>query len=85
MQYLGFWYEVARLPSIFQAGTKCDNATYTLNSDGTVAVFNQAITSQGQYTSIQGVATVVNPNIPASFKIVFGPGQCISCFDPNIY
>lgn len=66
-QYLGFWYQVEGIPNIFQPGTKCDNATYTLNSDGTVDVFNQAINAQGQYQSFRGVAKVVDPNIPAAF------------------
>ena len=84
LQYTDFWYEVARLPSQFQTGTKCDNATYTLNSNGTVTVFNQAITSQGQYTSIIGLATVIDPNVPASLRIVFGTGKRIPSFS-NIY
>jgi apolipoprotein D and lipocalin family protein len=39
-QYLGKWYEIARLPQIFQPGCTAVTAEYSLNDDGSVKVFN---------------------------------------------
>ena len=39
-QYVGNWYEFARVPNSFEDGI-CDTATYTLQADGTVQVLNQ--------------------------------------------
>ena len=39
-QYLGKWYEIARLPQIFQPGCTAVTAEYSLNDDGSVEVFN---------------------------------------------
>jgi apolipoprotein D and lipocalin family protein len=39
-QYLGKWYEIARLPQIFQPGCTAVTAEYSLNEDGSVKVFN---------------------------------------------
>lgn len=55
----------------FQVGTKCVNATYTANADGTVGVWNQAIDRSGQYTSIRGTAKVKNPAEPAALAVTF--------------
>lgn len=48
-----------------------------------MTVFNQAITSQGQYTSIRGFATVIDANVPASLKLVFETGKRIPSFFPT--
>ncbi len=39
-RYLGKWYEIARLPQIFQPGCTAVTAEYSLNDDGSVGVFN---------------------------------------------
>ncbi len=39
-QYLGKWYEIARLPQLFQPGCTAVTAEYSLNDDGSVKVFN---------------------------------------------
>lgn len=39
-QYLGKWYEIARLPQIFQLGCTAVTAEYSLNEDGSVKVVN---------------------------------------------
>ncbi len=39
-QYLGKWYEIARLPQVFQPGCTAVTAEYSLNDDGSVKVFN---------------------------------------------
>jgi len=38
--YLGLWYEIARLPNSFEKGLEEITAEYFLNSDGTVKVVN---------------------------------------------
>lgn len=39
-QYLGTWYEIARLPQIFELGCTGVTAAYSLNADGSVKVVN---------------------------------------------
>lgn len=39
-QYLGKWYEIARLPQVFEKGCTAVTAEYSLNDDGSVKVFN---------------------------------------------
>lgn len=39
-RYLGKWYEIARLPQIYQPGCTAVTAEYTLNPDGSIGVFN---------------------------------------------
>lgn len=56
---------------IFEIGSKCVNATYTANDDGSVGVFNQAIGFFGGYTSIKGSARVKNSMEPAALEVVF--------------
>lgn len=36
---MGTWYEIEKLPAVFERGT-CNQATYSLQSDGTVKVHN---------------------------------------------
>ncbi|KAK1884838.1 Apolipoprotein D [Dissostichus eleginoides] len=38
-KYMGTWYEIEKLPALFEKG-KCNQATYSLLSDGTVKVHN---------------------------------------------
>jgi apolipoprotein D and lipocalin family protein len=70
-QYVGFWYEVYRSDIIFEVGSRCVNATYTPNADGTVGVWNQAVNFMGDYTSIRGSAKVKNASEPAAFIVTF--------------
>ncbi|XP_072391124.1 apolipoprotein D-like [Diabrotica undecimpunctata] len=41
--YLGKWYEQQKYPIIWEFLGKCITANYSLNSDGTVKVYNQQI------------------------------------------
>jgi len=41
-RYLGTWYEIARLPYFFERKAQCVTATYSLNPDGTVRVYNRS-------------------------------------------
>ncbi len=56
-QYLGHWYEIGRARSIpFQKGD-CDQATYSLNADGSVRVENTEQRADGKKTTVIGKAT----------------------------
>lgn len=55
--YLGTWYEVARLDHRFERGLSHVSATYTLRPDGLVQVFNRGWREDDQeWTSITGSA-----------------------------
>ncbi|XP_045551111.1 apolipoprotein D-like [Salmo salar] len=41
-RYLGKWYEIQKLPAIFQKG-ECSTATYSLKSPGVVGVLNREL------------------------------------------
>lgn len=61
---------------VFEIGSKCVNATYTLNADGTVGVWNQAINLFGKYSTIRGTASVKNSVEPGALEVVFDkPGK----------
>lgn len=70
-QYLGQWYEVYRSNVVFEIGSKCVNATYTANPDGSVGVWNQELNWLDDYLSIHGNARVKNASEPAAFIVTF--------------
>ncbi|CAF2064696.1 unnamed protein product [Rotaria magnacalcarata] len=70
-QYAGLWYEAYRNTILFELGTKCVNATYTLNSDGSIGVWNQAVKFFGSRTSINGTAKVKNASEPGALSVTF--------------
>ncbi|KAM3838345.1 apolipoprotein D-like [Diretmus argenteus] len=72
-EYMGTWYEIEKLPALFEKG-KCNQATYTLLSDGTVSVRNAELLSNGQVNSIEGVAKVKDPSEPAILDVSFFKG-----------
>ncbi|KAM4534228.1 apolipoprotein D-like [Odontesthes bonariensis] len=73
MQYMGTWYEIEKLPAIFEKG-RCNQATYTLLPDGTVGVHNEELLSDGTIGSIEGVARVKDPSQPAILGVSFFKG-----------
>jgi apolipoprotein D and lipocalin family protein len=62
-KYAGVWYEIGRLPYIFEANCYCNIANYTLNSDGTVGVRNTCNwgSATGKLLAINGQATADDP------------------------
>ncbi|MCW5718402.1 MAG: lipocalin family protein [Bauldia sp.] len=42
-RYTGTWYEIARFDYVFERGLRNVRATYSLNEDGTVRVFNHGV------------------------------------------
>ncbi|XP_041670425.1 apolipoprotein D-like [Cheilinus undulatus] len=72
-QYMGTWYEIEKLPAVFERG-KCNQATYSLLDDGTVKVHNAELLSNGKINSIEGVAQVKNSSQPAILDVSFFKG-----------
>ncbi|XP_014269584.1 apolipoprotein D-like [Maylandia zebra] len=72
-KYMGTWYEIEKLPAVFERGT-CNQATYSLQSDGTVKVHNAELLSDGTVNSIEGVAKVKEPSQPAVLSVNFFKG-----------
>ncbi|XP_037312335.2 gamma-glutamyl hydrolase-like [Pungitius pungitius] len=72
-KYMGTWYEIERLPAVFERGT-CNQATYSPLADGTVKVRNAELLSNGKRSTIEGVAKVINPSEPAILGVSFFKG-----------
>ncbi|KAM8823686.1 gamma-glutamyl hydrolase-like [Spinachia spinachia] len=72
-EYMGTWYEIEKLPAVFERGT-CNRATYSLLDDGTVKVRNAELLSNGKRSAIEGVAKVKNPSQPAILGVSFFRG-----------
>lgn len=71
-QYIGLWYEIARIPNSFQkqcvAGT---TAEYSLLEDGRIRVVNTCRKSDGSLDEAEGVARVVDEQSYAKLKVSF--------------
>lgn len=73
-RYVGFWYEIARYPTPFQANCASSTADYTAHSDGTIGVLNTCLAADGSVVStIEGSASVVDPTTNAKLVVTF-PG-----------
>lgn len=60
--YLGKWYEIARLPNRFERSLIKVSATYTDEGRGKIGVFNEGTDeTNGQVKSIKGVAKIKGP------------------------
>lgn len=57
-RYDGVWYEIAKIPTLFEQGCTNTTATYTLQDDGTVDVLNRCFldTPDGEVNEIEGYA-----------------------------
>ena len=56
-QYLGTWYEIARLDHSFERNLERVTATYGLNEDGSISVLNKGFnTEKGEWRQAEGVA-----------------------------
>jgi len=74
-QYLGRWYEIARLDNRFQRGLEQVTATYSLREDGSICVENTGWHSQtGQQKTVVGKAKFVSAKQIGHLKVSFwGP------------
>ena len=70
-QYLGTWYEIARLDIIFEKSMNNNFATYTLNSDGSLNIVNTGYNFiQHKWEKVTGKGKVGDESLKVSF---FGP------------
>ncbi|WP_340481319.1 lipocalin family protein [Vibrio anguillarum] len=73
--YLGKWYEVARLDHSFERGLSQVTAEYRVRNDGGVSVLNRGYSEeQGEWKEAEGKAYFVNSPTDGYLKVsFFGP------------
>ncbi|RSD31820.1 lipocalin family protein [Vibrio pectenicida] len=73
--YLGTWYEIARLDHSFERGLSEVTAQYSLRDDGGVSVINRGYSSKDQeWKEAKGKAFFVNSSDEGYLKVsFFGP------------
>lgn len=59
-RFIGLWYEIKSYPAIFQIGSTCTQAEYSLNPNNTVQVINKAV-QFGKPVTIRGNAAIAEP------------------------
>jgi apolipoprotein D and lipocalin family protein len=74
-RYLGTWYEIARLDHPFERGLINVTATYSLNTDGSIAVLNRGFDpNRNQWRQAKGRGYFVSTPDVARLKVsFFGP------------
>ncbi len=74
-QYLGTWYEIARLDHPFERGLSRITATYSLNNDGGVNVLNRGYNAEDrEWNEAKGRAYFVGDSDVGHLKVsFFGP------------
>lgn len=73
-RYTGLWYEIATIPSLFEAGCTGTTATYWVRDDGDIGVLNSCnmFWLGGRERSIEGSARVVDEESGAKLAVTFG-------------
>ena len=69
-QYMGVWYEIARLPNRFERGMTQVSAEYTLLPSGEVKIVNRGIKNDKK-RSVTGIARVPRKAIGAELEVSF--------------
>lgn len=74
-QYLGTWYEIARMDTVFERGLFNVTATYSFNDDGSIKVLNRGYKlSDNEWKSIVGKARFVGEESTGHLQVsFFGP------------
>lgn len=74
-RYLGMWYEIARFDIRFERNLNNVTATYSLNDDGTIRVYNRGYNYlKNSWQDITGRAKFVGDPTVAMLKVsFFGP------------
>jgi apolipoprotein D and lipocalin family protein len=76
-KYTGTWYEIASFPNWFQKDCTGTTATYSLNKDGSIRVFNKCFKKSltGEEDTAEGIAyiddTITNAKLKVSFFFPF--------------
>lgn len=73
--YLGTWYEIARLEHRFEEGMEAITATYSMRDDGGVKVLNKGYkTDEKEWNAAEGKAYFVHDSDKGFLKVsFFGP------------
>ncbi|KAK4022069.1 apolipoprotein D [Daphnia magna] len=74
-QYAGVWYEIEKIPVVFEEGMTCIRAIYDEIAPNTVSVVNTAILADGNATAIYGSAYQPYPDTQPGYLIVQFPGR----------
>ena len=87
-EYLGKWYEIARLDVSFEKNLNNTSAEYSLNEDGTISVVNRGYnTKKKKWTKAVGKAKFVGAENIGRLKVsFFGPfygGYNVVALDPE--
>jgi len=87
-EYLGKWYEIARLDVSFEKNLNNTSAEYSLNEDGTIRVVNRGYnTKKKKWTKAVGKAKFVGEENIGRLKVsFFGPfygGYNVVALDPE--
>jgi len=87
-RYLGTWYEIARFDLRFERNLNNTTATYTLNPDGTIKVYNRGYNYvENRWQDATGKAKFVGDPTVAMLKVsFFGPfyaGYNVVAIDPE--
>jgi apolipoprotein D and lipocalin family protein len=74
-EYLGTWYEIARLEHRFEKGMEATSATYSMREDGGVKVLNKGYkTEEKEWSEAEGKAYFVESTDKGFLKVsFFGP------------
>src|SRR5210317_851376 len=74
-EYLGKWYEIARLEHRFEKGMEGISATYSMREDGRVKVLNKGYkTKEQEWSEAEGKAYFVGASDKGFLKVsFFGP------------
>ena len=74
-EYLGTWYEIARLEHRYEKGMEAISATYSMREDGGVKVLNKGFkTKEKEWSEAEGKAYFVGSEDEAFLKVsFFGP------------
>nr|CAH0100096.1 unnamed protein product [Daphnia galeata] len=73
-QYAGVWYEIEKIPVVFEEGMTCVRAIYDEIAPNTVSVINTAVLN-GNTTAIYGSAYQPFPETQPGYLIVQFPGR----------
>ena len=74
-RYIGKWYEIARMPQLYEKGCADVTATYTKNADGTIKVVNTCVkhkkSSKLKRKTAEGIAVPVPGSNNSKLRVSF--------------
>lgn len=70
-KYCGLWYEIARFDTRFQRGKYDSQAVYEKLDDGRIRIVNSAKNSDGERSSVEGIAYAPNTGDYSKLRVSF--------------